>query len=201
MNTEQYEVLMFDLGGVIIDLDFEACFQAFKRLGLKKDIQKEPFLEEFEMGLIEEATFRELIRNFTQLEVTDQEIDEAWNSLLLEIPSQRLELLLSNKKRYQVYVLSNTNSIHARQFKNIMKSTSGTRDLHHYAHKVYFSHEIKLRKPDKAIYEYVLQENNVSPEKVLFFDDKPENLVGATSVGINTFHVTHPDRLFDLFAG
>ena len=122
------------------------------------------------------------------------------NAMLLTIPSEKYELLLRLKTRYRVFLLSNTNNIHLESFNQLVHRDTGLRELDYYFHKAYYSHLMKMRKPDAEIYSHVLSENKLSPDETLFLDDNFDNIKGAAGLGIKTIHVTSPSMILPLFA-
>jgi len=205
MDLTGIKNLIFDLGGVIINLSVVKTQLAFTRLSgltlseVQKRVHQGVFFHDFERGLISDAEFRSNLKKELGLTADDATIDLAWNNMLLDIPIARLNLLESLKNQYQLYLLSNTNNIHMQRFNDIVHETSGRGSIDHYFNEAYFSHLVKLSKPDHAIYNFVLEENNLIPEETLFLDDNKDNLAGAHAVGIKTFHVENPDQLFSLF--
>ncbi|HNP08870.1 MAG TPA: HAD-IA family hydrolase, partial [Cyclobacteriaceae bacterium] len=145
-----------------------------------------------------ESELRTLIRNEFFTEAIDEEIDYCLNAMLLDIPSERLQLLEGLKNKFDLFLLSNTNSIHFRKF-NEIASQSGIREIDSYFSKAYYSHLIRMRKPDPEIFEKVIQENGLHASKTLFIDDNLSNIEGARKLGINTVHLTNPNQLFELF--
>ncbi len=197
--------IIFDLGGVIIDLDVEKTKEAFASLSQKSVsevhllFENSPVFLQYEKGLLNDREFRISVRNLLQIKASDLEIDVAWNAMLGEIPSSRIRLLESLREDYQLYLLSNTNNIHLICFNEIVKSTCGSSSLDPYFDKAYYSHLVKMRKPDAEIYALVLEENNLPAHETLFLDDNVSNLEGAAQLGIQTFHVHNPDMIFSLF--
>jgi glucose-1-phosphatase len=197
--------IIFDLGGVIINLSVEKTHQAFATLsGLPAEeiitrVHHGAYFHEYEKGLISDAEFRDHLRESLNLKVTDTELDAAWNAMLLDIPIDRIQLLERLKKNYSIYLLSNTNNIHLQCFSSIVHHLTGRENIDHYFHNAYYSHLLKLSKPDVAIYEHVLSENSLQPAETIFLDDNKDNLIGANKAGIQTFHVQHPDQIFSLF--
>lgn len=193
------KTIIFDLGGVIIDLDELATTRAFAKLsGLSseqviQDYLQNPIFKQYEKGLISDTDFRAGINQFLNTNLSDHEIDHAWNAMLGDIPGERLELLTELRKSHQVLILSNTNSIHEKAFNQILKQGCGANSMHEFADQVFFSHELHMRKPDTEIYTKVLELASMHAAECLFLDDKKENLTGAASVGINTLHITHPN--------
>ncbi len=188
--TKQYKNIIFDLGGVILNIDFALTAKAFESLGVTgfadhfSQFKISPLFESYEVGGITNEAFFDAIRKATELNLTDEEITYAWNALLLDFPQQRIDLLLQLKQRYNIYLLSNTNALHANHFQAQLKQQTGLY-LEDIFHKVYMSHEVNMRKPGKEIYEYVLKDNNLKPEETLFLDDTHTNFSGSIEAGID----------------
>jgi glucose-1-phosphatase len=198
--------LIFDLGGVILDLSVDRTLQAFARVsGIDKQqaqqiFQASPGFNEYEKGGMDDATFRQYLKTVYAIDLPDHEIDACWNAMLLGIPPGKLQLLLRLKQRYKIYLLSNTNDIHLHYINTIMlPAITGERSLDPYFHKTYYSHHMNMRKPDAEIFERVLRENNMRSHETLFLDDSALNIAGAQSVGIQTVHVTSPDLILEYF--
>jgi glucose-1-phosphatase len=204
-NPENIEFLIFDLGNVIIDIDYDFSINELKRLlpvkkhSLTEDFFTSNFHKEFEKGLISPEQFRNEIRNLYGENWDDEQIDHIWNSLLREIPQERIDLIKFLRKNYRTAVLSNTNQIHVEKFDEILQQNTSEKSLFELFDLVFLSHEMGLAKPDVAIYETVLNKISLSPDKVLFFDDLPANIEGAKKIGIQTFHVSHKKALLEFF--
>lgn len=184
--------LIFDFGGVLIDLDRQRCIDNFKQLGLNDADrllgmfhQQGVFMQQ-EKGLITSAEFRDSIREKIGKEVTDQQIDAVWNSFLLDIPSYKLDLLLRLREKYVVYLLSNTNEIHWRWSCENVFPYRGFR-AEDYFEKIYLSYEMKMMKPDAEIFEAVLSDAGIAAEQTLFIDDSEANCESARTLGISTY--------------
>lgn len=197
---------MFDLGGVILDLSVDTTLHSFASLsGMDGTQVKKLFVSssgflEYEKGLISDEAFRLFVRETYRVEASDEKIDACWNAMLLGIPQVKLELLLRLKERYQVFLLSNTNNIHLQYInKKILPTLSGDHSLDPYFHKTYYSHLMKMRKPDAEIFMHVLNENGLNPTETLFLDDNADNIAGAQAVDIETVYVTSPDMIIDYF--
>jgi glucose-1-phosphatase len=205
VNLSGIKHLVFDLGGVIIDLDIPATFKAFEELSgtpmseWAKGIHESRLFLDYEQGLLNDVEFRDGLRELCGVDVADKVLDNAWNAMLGDIPMHRINKVVELADTYQTFVLSNTNGIHERAFNQILKDSSGKSTLDHFFNKVYFSHVMKMRKPETEIYQTVLEENNLNPREVLFLDDKPENLRGAEKLKIQTFLVPSPDSWLELF--
>ena len=195
---------IFDLGGVIIDLDEKDSYNNLSKIvglplsEMQSVVSHSVIFGQHEKGLFSNDVFRKEINDLFQCNLSDDQIDIAWNAMLKNIPIERLELLLALRKNYKVLILSNTNSIHIKRFNEILMSVSGKNSLDYFADYVFFSHELHMSKPDVEIYEEVLKRSNSQASESIFMDDKLENLESAASLGISTFHVTAPDKIFEL---
>ena len=196
--------IVFDLGGVLINLDFERAFQAFKKAGfdnIEEQLQsfnREGIFDQFELGNITPAEFRSAIKEQAKVTLTDEEIDDMWNLILLDIPREKLELILDLRGKYMVYLLSNTNSTH---WDYVCKNAFNYRGFRvkDYFEETFLSYEMHLAKPDKAIFEKVLQDANLLPEETLFIDDSEANCKAAEEVGIHAHHYHIGDDLSKVF--
>jgi len=197
--------IIFDLGGVILNLSVDSTLRKFaehSNLPVDKVIEiyhSRPEFLAYEKGEISNDEFRTALREIFSITTLDTQMDECWNAMLGDIPKERIDLLRELKSKYRTYLLSNTNAIHLDCFTGIVKKQHGIESLDPLFHKAYYSHLMKMRKPDPQIYEYVLKENGLKANETIFLDDNVANLKGAASVGIETFHVTHPDTIFSLF--
>jgi glucose-1-phosphatase len=198
--------LIFDLGGVILDLSVDHTLTAFAELS-RMPKQKvhglyfsaSGFLS-YEKGSIDDTTFRNFVRETYAISAPDDAIDACWNAMLRGIPQVKLDLLMRLQNEFQVYLLSNTNAIHVHHINEVMLANGKEkRSLDTYFHKAYYSHRMGKRKPDADIFEQVLEENNLMPEQTLFLDDYDINIEGAKSLGIKTLHVTSPNLILDYF--
>ncbi|PKQ70557.1 HAD family hydrolase [Raineya orbicola] len=189
------EAIIFDLGGVIIDIDFNLTIKELEnytthQFGEGEYLTKHPIFYEFETGKIGEITFFTEIRKIFGLNATLIELEQAWNALLLDIPQKRVDLLRKLQKELPTFILSNTNPTHLEEVENILRRQTDAQTLKNLVKKPYYSFEVGKAKPETAIYEIVLKENKLNPEKTLFIDDSLRNLEGAKKVGLQTLHIT-----------
>jgi len=200
--------IVFDLGGVIIDLDFAGALNAFSNLSglpveeVKNRTKGFMLFTEYEKGQISSDGFRDQIRQILQIQSTDDQIDQAWNALLGGIPKERVELLQFLKPKFNTFALSNTNEIHVREFSSIVSQSMGSVDsFMELFHEVYFSHEMKMRKPDAEIYETVLNGQDLLASETLFIDDNRQNIESAANLGIHTHHLLDANSLTNWIYG
>lgn len=206
MSERNIKNLIFDLGGVILDLSVASTLESFARLSGMDRARVEtlyastPGFIQYEKGLINDADFRDSVREAFGVNASDTQLDDAWNAMLLGIPIAKLQLLTRLMDKYRVFLLSNTNNIHLQHINNVMMpGVTGDTSLDPFFHKTYYSHIMQKRKPDAEIFEQVLQENNLEPGETLFLDDHPKNIEGAAAVGIQTLHVVSPDLMLTYF--
>jgi len=196
--------IILDYGNVIFMIDFLKAEEAFGSLGIKEfgtlfsHAGQHQLFDDFDKGIIDAAGFRQGIRDFYQLPLLkDEEIDGAWNALLIGVPQGYHELLLKLKERYRLFLLSNNNEIHYNYVMNYLQKEFGISDNTSFFEKDYYSHLMGMRKPDAEIFEFVLQEHGLEPQETLFIDDSPQHLLAAAKLGIHTQIMTQPDTLPD----
>lgn len=204
-DIHQINTVIFDLGGVIIGLNEIDSYRAFAELSGKslEEVQemaaKVDFFRQYEVGEIDDPTFRAEIREALQVNLSDLAIDSAWNAMLKEVTRERLQKIEQMADRFQIFVMSNTNDIHIRQFLKIVEAVSPGKSFFDYFKQVYFSQEIGERKPNLGAWQVILDDHQIDPQKTLFIDDKQENLDGAAKLGIQGFLNTQTDNWIQLF--
>ena len=196
--------IVFDLGGVLVDLDFKAAINGLQQAGftnVKEQLlafDRNGIFQKFELGEITADEFRTAIRENSTVTLTDEEVDNLWNLMLLEIPREKLELILELRGKYMVYLLSNTNSIH---WDYVCKNAFNYRGfrVEDYFEETFLSYKMHLAKPNKAIFEKVLNDANLVAEETLFIDDSEANCKAAQEVGIHAHHYHIGDDLKEIF--
>ncbi|MFA6945669.1 MAG: HAD family phosphatase [Pedobacter sp.] len=194
--------IIFDYGNVIFMIDFNRAQHSFAELGIK-NIENffshkghDPIFDQFEQGFISSSEFREGIRNATGVPaLTDTQIDHAWNSLLIGVPEPNHELLLKAKEKYRTFLLSNNNEIHYNWIIDYLRNEHHIDSNAIFFEKDYYSHLMKMRKPDLKIFEFVMGENKLDPAETLFIDDSPQHLKTADILGLNTHLLTSDETL------
>ena len=193
--------IIFDLGGVLLDLDFQRSITAFEKLGLKNfegmfsQFKADELFEKLETGDLAEADFYSLIKKRTEKHITNEEIEHAWNALILHFRTESLEFLEKLSINYKLYLLSNTNSIHLKYFKKLFTKETGKPLLDEYFVKAWYSNEVGLRKPGAQIFEFVLQDENLIAAETLFIDDTWINIETAHKMGFKTHHLLPNERI------
>jgi putative hydrolase of the HAD superfamily len=192
--------IIFDLGGVIMNIDFKLTENAFAALGFTDFKQHmtqfhiTPFFEQYETGKIDDAAFIRGVQQIAGKPLSDQQVVDAWNALLLDFPPARIALLEKIKNEYRIFLLSNTNSLHYQAFQQTLQAQTGKK-LEDLFEKTYYSHTAHLRKPHASIYQLVLEENKLLAAETLFIDDTASNFSGAEELGIQTLHLRPPMQI------
>ncbi|GAB3921138.1 HAD family hydrolase [Mucilaginibacter myungsuensis] len=198
--------IIFDYGNVIFSIDFKLAQQAFTDLGIGNadqffgHRQQDAIFDAFDKGEITAAQFRDRIREIAaNPAITDEQIDAAWNSMLLGIAEGNHDLLLKVKDKYRTFLMSNINDIHYSHIMNYLRRDFQFEGNDHLFERTYYSHLVGKRKPDTAFFQQLLDENGLVAAETLFIDDSPQHLVGAEALGIQTFLMTAPDTLQKFF--
>lgn len=192
MQAEAIKNIIFDFGGVLINIDYAAPVHAFAQLGIKdfnrfySQQQQTDLFDRLETGKISAADFRNTIRQVSGINLTDEQIDQAWNSILLDLPEERLELLYALRKKYRLFLLSNTNDIHVKAFETSLMKQYGKNIFEELFEAHYFSSSLGMRKPDPETFEKIIQLNHLQPQDTLFIDDSPQHIEGAAKAGLQT---------------
>ena len=197
--------IIFDLGKVLLNLDFNASILAFQKLGLKNDVldnkqaYSDPVFYELEVGKVTPAEFCNRVRKvLNNPDATDSQIEDAWYSMILDIPASRVKVVQELSKNYNVYLFSNTNKIHIERLHRAFKAEHGI-DFPSLFVKDYYSHEIHERKPDLSSYQKVIELSGVKPEESIFIDDLEKNIIGAQQSGLKTFWLKEGMEMSDVF--
>lgn len=182
--------IIFDFGNVLFDLDLGAFEREMKNLlsekfeAVKANLLRERVFELYETGGLDTGEFVEKLAQTSGL--SPEQVVGAWNAIFIGMPRQRFDLLLRLRQHYQVFLLSNINELHERWVADYVLREHGLADYEsRHFDGVYFSHLIRLRKPTREAFEYVLADAELVPEQTLFFDDLPENVEAARKVGIH----------------
>ncbi len=197
--------IIFDFGGVILDIDPLLTLNELKNLGVDDlDIFQSPIfqqdvMQKFERGILTPEVFRDKVRDFIGIPLCDQDIDDAWNALLLDIPKERIKVLEDVKKNYPIFLLSNSNEIHYDVYLRDLQLRFGYREFDQLFTKAYFSFDLHLSKPNPEIFEFVMHQHKLIPEETLFIDDTAEHIEVASNLGFRVYQLQKPERVRDLF--
>lgn len=193
MNLENTEAIIFDLGGVLLNLDYSLTEKAFNDLGCEdfgkiySQLRQTDLFDQFEIGKVSPFHFvNRLLDQLPQGKNANQVV-HAWNAMILDFPKERMEWLAELGKTKRIFLLSNTNNLHVTAVRAALKKSVGHGNLEDYFEKTYFSCDMGLRKPNVECFEHVLNENKLNPETTLFIDDSPQHLEGAKLAGLQTF--------------
>ena len=185
--------VIFDLGGVIINLDATRTISAFNKISqipfqnIYTQAKQDEIFSLLDKGKISTLDFFNEIKRQIRYTGPIEDILVAWNAMLLDVPEERLDALVEMKHNYNTYLLSNTCEPHIDAFERELENEHGIKNFDDYFDKVYYSCRMGMRKPDKEIFEFVLRENNLKPEETVFIDDSPQHVKGAGECGINAF--------------
>ncbi|MEM9896395.1 MAG: HAD family phosphatase [Bacteroidota bacterium] len=194
------DAIIFDFGNVLIDLDYPRVIQKFSDVARKNKQEIESLvvtsqvLQEFEVGRIGPEEFRKRVSKILGFSVSSDEFDEMWNSMLLKITRGRMQKVLTLGKKYKTYILSNTNLIHEMAFDEMILDATGKDSLRDFVDDVFYSHEMGLRKPDQNCFEHVIEKVDNYPSRMLFLDDRLDNVEAAELSGMKALQIWEPDK-------
>lgn len=197
-----YRNLIFDLGGVLLNIDYQRTARAFKDIGATdfelfySQAAANPLFERLETGHLTDAEFYNEMRLHCYPGTTDAQILAAWNAILLDFRPGSIALLRQLQTHYRVFLLSNTNHLHYAEFDSLLKAHTGETSLDGLFEKAYYSFRLGLRKPYEPIYRYVLEDAGLNAAETLFIDDSPVNIPAPQQLGIHT-HLLKPGTLIE----
>jgi glucose-1-phosphatase len=213
LRDQKTEAIIFDLGGVLLNLDVRRSIDAFLELGfdnveekMSRILTKTPGAEApgifqlYETGKITSEQFREGLREYAGRYISDEDIDRAWTIMLLDLPPGNIRLLEKLRGSYKLYLLSNTNAIHIETLLRNSGEENGFSGMVNLFNKIYYSHIIRMRKPDVEIFRHVIEDAGLDPKTTVLIDDSIHNVEGAKAAGLLAIHHqsnTSIDRLFE----
>jgi putative hydrolase of the HAD superfamily len=201
MKNSKIETIIFDFGGVILDIDPQLTYNEFAKFGPKsiQDDKIKVITGKFERGILTPEKFRSQMCEALGIKITERQFDDAWNALLFDIPSERIEIIEKVKSHYNTLLLSNSNEIHYDLYVRDLQLRFGYREFDSLFHKAYFSFDTHLAKPDPDAFEFIINQHDLKLEKTLFIDDGAENIDIAKSLGLKTYLLQKPERIRDIF--
>ena len=203
MNPRDFKNLIFDFGGVILNIDIRRSMDAFKHYlpsnNIPENMLDHPALHAFEIGAMDEEDFYHQFSAALGIDVSMEMFTEAWNSLILDLPVARVELIKNLRNTHRTFLLSNTNSIHYQRVSEVVEQTIGHKEIDQYFEAAYYSHFLGLRKPDHTSFRYILENHDLIPEETALLDDNDDNLESAKQLGIQPFKISANRTIIDVF--
>jgi len=205
MKMNSFDAVIFDLGGVIINLDYQKTIRAFQELGMSNfeqvysQMAQSDLFDSYETGKISTQHFINLLLPHLPSGTSPNKLVAAWNAMILDVPPKKIDLLTQLKLSIPTFLLSNTNDLHIQKVRDEWKKVTHL-SMEDSFHKMYLSHEIKLRKPTAQAFSYVLDQNGLEAARTLFIDDTIQHIEGAKNLGLQTLHLTDPEFLYEFFS-
>ena len=200
-----FKAVLFDLGGVLIDIDYHATERAFEQLGVSDfkerytQLAQNELFDRFECGEISPQHFVNLLLPFAQSGTSPNQVVAAWNAMLGSFPLEKIKLLERLSKTTPLFMLSNTNELHWIEVKRAWQKVT-TQPMQHFFSAIYLSHEIGKRKPHPETFVWVCQQMGFEPADVLFIDDSPQHIEGATQAGLQVHYYQDAAACYALFS-
>lgn len=200
--------IIFDLGGVLLDIDYQRTIDAFAKLGMlesRKQFSKEEqalLFRRYEMGQISSRAFITAVAELLGMECTDEEISSAWCALLGEMTAEKYALLEQlRSKGYRIFILSNTNALHQSAFEAGIDKDYGWEKFKKMFDRVHYSHHLGMRKPNRDIFKKVLELHGLQANETFYIDDTPEHAATASSLGMTSHHFKNHEKLKEVLVG
>ncbi len=196
--------IIFDLGGVLLNIDPMKTIDAFGKLGMEQLVGDKGLTYDhdifymMEQGKITPDEFREGVLALLPLRVSYQQVDDAWTAMLLDFPTIRVELLKSLRKDFGIYLFSNTNAIHVERFHSNFRNQHGF-EVSALFEKDFYSNEIGYRKPSPESFQEIIRLSGISPEESLFIDDSLPNVESAIACGLKGYWLEPGQKVEEIF--
>lgn len=198
--------IIFDLGGVLLNIDYSLTEQSFIALGIENfpqlysQLKQTTLFDDFETGKVDTEYFIGELAKISGQDLQSHQLISAWNAMLLDFPLRRLQILQQLRLHHDLILLSNTNEIHEAAFNKILMDSHSIPNIGVFFDKVYLSHKVGMRKPDTEVFQGILNDTGFKPEHTLFIDDSPQHIEGAKKLGIQTIYLekgmTIEDNIF-----
>jgi glucose-1-phosphatase len=205
MQTAHFRNIIFDFGGVIINIDFQRTIDSFIKLGAENFDQlyskatQSGIFDELDKGIISQEQFIGQLLTFLPSNVTPEQVILAWNDIIIDLPARRIKLLEEIRVNYKTYLLSNTNIIHYAVYNEWLRNDYNHPEFSGLFEKAYLSFKLGMRKPDREIFDLVFSENKLNKEETLFIDDSEHIIELSRSYGIPSFWLYDGLDICDLF--
>lgn len=196
--------IIFDLGGVIYAIDYQATIKAFEALGIKDFEQiyakagQSDLFDTLETGRISKTEFLSEIKKYLNSSISDDDVINAWNAMLIDFMPDAIKCLKALNGDYRIFLLSNTNEIHIEEIKSRVDEVFYA-EFCQLFEEVYLSHDLGLRKPDTEVFTHIIREKGLAPSETLFIDDSPQHVEGTIQAGLNAYHLKNDERISQLF--
>ncbi|MEX0636229.1 MAG: HAD family phosphatase [Ferruginibacter sp.] len=197
----QIRNIIFDLGGVLLNINYQKTAEAFEQLGFQQfnsmytQYTADEVFGKLETGNISNKDFYNSLLAKAAQPISEKDVEIAWNAMLLDFRIESLAKLRQLKQDYQLFLLSNTNDIHYKAFQTIFTQSTGEATIDHYFHKAYYSHKVGLRKPNADNYQFVAADAGLKPTETLFIDDSYNNIAAAASLGFQTHLLLEGEKI------
>ena len=201
VRLSDFDAIIFDFGGVILDIDPDLSRRRFaEMLGIEnaRKLETEQLPQLYETGSISRTEFVDRINLIAKTNIPENEIIAAWNAMLLNYKPARIEWIKRLHKDHKLLLLSNTNDAHFEYFHNKLIAEYGVTFYQLFDH-VYLSHEMGLLKPSHEIYERVIAEQQLNLQRTLFIEDTARNVAGAQEVGLQTLLIPRNGEFYEFF--
>lgn len=196
--------IIFDLGGVLLNIDPMKTIDAFGKLGMEQLVGDKGLTYDhdifymMEQGKVTPNEFREGVLALLPLRVSYQQVDDAWTAMLLDFPTIRVELLKSLRKDFGIYLFSNTNAIHVERFHSNFRNQHGF-EVSALFEKDFYSNEIGYRKPSPESFQEIIRLSGINPEESLFIDDSLPNVESAIACGLKGYWLEPRQKVEEIF--
>ncbi len=196
--------IIFDLGGVLLNIDPKRTINAFGKLGMEQLVGDKglsydhEIFYQMEQGKITSDEFRQGVLELLPTQVSFQEIDDAWTAMLLDFPPIRVKLLKNLRKDFKIYLFSNTNAIHVEKFHSDFRNQHGF-EVSTLFNKDFYSNEIGYRKPSAEAYQEIIRLSGINPAESLFIDDSLLNVESAIASGLKGFWLEPRQKVEEIF--
>lgn len=188
--------IIFDQGGIFLNIDYTLTIKAFQKLGASSFHEvytqhgQSSLFDLYDIGKISSADFRAQLKSLLNIShVSDADFDKAWSAMLLDVPLDRLTFLKTLSEKYRLFLFSNANEIHMTAADTIFEKHTGNKSITHYFEKAYYSQLCGFRKPKADSFSQILEENNLKPHETLFIDDNMHHIKSADSLRMQTLYI------------
>ena len=199
MNKTDIKAVVFDLGGVLIDIDYQKTIDAFISLGVENasdlynQFDQSMLFDKYEKGEVSSDTFISQLKILTRRNIEKDNIIKAWNAMIGLFPQEKIAFMDKIQSKIPCYLLSNTNDIHLKKV-----YTNVSADFESLFQKCYYSHIIGKRKPDVETFQWLVDQIDFEASQILFIDDSPQHVKGAIRAGLEAIYYKNEEDLYSI---